>query len=99
LHRELGNKSQFTMQFYFTKMIKYFTKMIKVEFTSTFDSPKNFDIICKKLGITYEKDPNYKQHFFGCDAPDVGYIVHTDNFQEIEKLATKDLYVENLIEY
>lgn len=77
----------------------YFTKMIKVEFTSTFDSPKNFDIICKKLGITYEKDPNYKQHFFGCDAPDVGYIVHTDNLQEIKKLATKNLYVENLIEY
>ena len=77
----------------------FFIKMIKVEFTSTFDSPKNFYIICKKLGITYEKDPNYKQHFFGCDAPDVGYIVDTDNFQEIKKLATKDLYVENLIEY
>ena len=73
--------------------------MIKVEFTSTFDSPKNFDIICKKLGITYEKDPNYKRHFFGCDAPDEGYIVDTDNFQEIKKLATKDLFVENLIEY
>jgi len=77
----------------------FFIKMIKVEFTSTFDSPKNFGIICEKLGITYEKDPNYKQHFFGCDAPDVGYIVDTDNFQEIKKLATKDLYVENLIEY
>ena len=77
----------------------FIIKMIKVEFTSTFNSPKNFDIICKKLGITYEKDPNYKQHFFGCDAPDVGYIVDTDNFQEIKKLATKDLYVENLIEY
>ena len=77
----------------------FFIKMIKVEFTSTFDSPKNFYTICKKLGITYEKDQNYKQHFFGCDAPDVGYIVDTDNFQEIKKLATKDLYVENLIEY
>lgn len=73
--------------------------MIKVEFTSTFDSPKNFDIICKKLGITYEKDPNYKRHFFGCDSPDVGYMVETDDFKAIEEMATGDLWVENLIEY
>ena len=73
--------------------------MIKVEFTSTFDSPKNFKAICKKLGIKYKKDPNYKRHFFGCDAPDDGYIVETDDFQQIKTLATKDLYVENLTEY
>lgn len=73
--------------------------MIKVEFKSTFDSAASFNIICKKLGITYRRDPDYKQHFFGCSAPDTGYIVDTDDFQSIKKLATRELYVENLTMY
>lgn len=73
--------------------------MIKVEFKSTFDSSASFNIICKKLGISYRKDPDYKQHFFGCSAPDTGYIVDTDDFQSIKKLAIRDLFVESLKEY
>ena len=73
--------------------------MIKVEFKSTFESSISFNIICKKLGINYRRDPDYKQHFFGCSAPDTGYIVDTDDFQSIKKLATRELYVENLTMY
>jgi len=73
--------------------------MIKVEFKSTFDSSISFNIICKKLGICYRKDPDYKQHFFGCSAPDTGYIVYTNDFQSIKKLAIKNLFVESLKEY
>jgi hypothetical protein len=73
--------------------------MIKVEFKSTFDSSISFNIICKKLGINYRRDPDYKQHFFGCSAPDTGYIVDTDDFQSIKKLATRELYVESLKMY
>ena len=73
--------------------------MIKVEFTSTFDSPKNFFAICKELGISYKIDPDYKPHFHGCDAPDVGYIVDTDDFIALRNKATKEMYVENLIMY
>jgi hypothetical protein len=73
--------------------------MIKVEFTSTFNSPKNFRTICNMLGINYRKDLNYKQHFFGCDAPDDGYILDTDDFQSIKKLATRELFVEGLKQY
>lgn len=73
--------------------------MIKVEFKSTFESSISFNIICKKLGISYRKDPDYKQHFFGCSAPDTGYIVETDDFQSIKKLAVKDLFVESLKKY
>lgn len=73
--------------------------MIKVEFTSTFNSPKNFRTICNQLNIEYKQDPNYKQHFFGCDAPDDGYMLDTDDFEAIKKLAVKDLYVENLMQY
>lgn len=73
--------------------------MIKVEFKSTFDSSISFNIICKKLGISYRKDPDYKQHFFGCSAPDTGYIVDTDDFQSIKNLAIKDLFVESLKKY
>jgi len=73
--------------------------MIKVELKSTFESSISFNIICKKLGISYRRDPDYKQHFFGCSAPDTGYIVDTDDFQSIKKLAIKDLFVESLKEY
>ena len=73
--------------------------MIKVEFKSTFESSISFNIICKKLGINYRRDPDYKQHFFGCSAPDTGYIVDTDDFQSIKKLATRELFVEGLKTY
>lgn len=73
--------------------------MIKVEFKSTFDSSISFNIICKKLGITYRRDPDYKQHFFGCSALDTGYIVDTDDFQSVKKLATRELFVEGLKTY
>lgn len=73
--------------------------MIKVEFKSTFDSSISFNIICKKLGLSYRKDPDYKQHFFGCSAPDTGYIVDTDDFQSIKKLANRELFVEGLKTY
>lgn len=73
--------------------------MIKVEFKSTFESAISFNLICKKLDISYKKDPDYKQHFFGCSAPDTGYIVDTDDFQQIKKLAIRDLFVESLKEY
>ena len=73
--------------------------MIKVEFKSTFDSSTSFNIICKKLGLRYRRDPDYKQHFFGCSAPDTGYIVDTDDFQSVKKLATRELFVEGLKTY
>jgi len=73
--------------------------MIKVEFKSTFESSISFNLVCKKLGLSYRRDPDYKQCFFGCSAPDTGYIVDTDDFQSIKKLAIKDLFVESLKEY
>ena len=73
--------------------------MIKVEFKSTFESSISFNLVCKKLGLSYRRDPDYKQHFFGCSAPDTGYIVDTDDFQSIKKLATRELFVEGLKTY
>lgn len=73
--------------------------MIRVEFTSTFSSPEHFDTICKMLGVAYRKDPEYHQHFHGCDAPDTGYIVETDDFEALDKLSRGNLWVENLIQY
>ena len=73
--------------------------MIKVEFKSTFESSISFNLVCKKLGLNYRRDPYYKQHFFGCSAPDTGYIVDTDDFQSIKKLAVRELFVESLKTY
>lgn len=73
--------------------------MIKVEFKSTFESSISFNLVCKKLGLNYRRDPDYKQHFFGCSAPDTGYIVDTDDFQSIKKLAVRELFVESLKTY
>lgn len=73
--------------------------MIKVEFKSTFESSINFNLICKKLGLSYRRDTNYKQQFFGCSAPDTGYVVDTDDFQSIKKLAVRELFVESLKTY
>jgi hypothetical protein len=73
--------------------------MIKVEFKSTFESSISFNLVCKKLGLSYRRDPDYKQHFFGCSAPDTGYIVDTDDFQSIKKLAVRELFVESLKTY
>ena len=73
--------------------------MIKVEFKSTFESSISFNLVCKKLGLNYRRDPDYKQRFFGCSAPDTGYIVDTDDFQSIKKLAVRELFVEGLKTY
>ena len=73
---------------------------MKVEFTNTFDSAENFKKICKSLDIKYQKDPNYKRHFAGCDAPDVGYIIDfKGNIGDLQNMAKGDLFVENLIDY
>lgn len=73
--------------------------MIKVEFTSNFDSLNNFSTICRMLGVTYRKDPEYRRHFYGCDSPDIGYIVETDNFKALKELSKGNLWVENLMKY
>lgn len=73
---------------------------MKVEFTSTFNSEDNFKRICEILDIPYQIDSEYKQRFFGCNAPDVGYIIdfHGD-INDLRDLAHGNLFVENLIEY
>lgn len=73
---------------------------MKVEFTNTFDSKVNFEKLCKSLGINYQLDPNYKRHFAGCDAPDIGYIIDfKGSIHDLQEAAKGDLFVENLINY
>lgn len=73
--------------------------MIKVEFTDTFNSEDNFFAICKELGLKYKKDPNYERHYAGCNAPNVGYIVYTNDYKAIRSRACRNRYVENLMLY
>lgn len=73
---------------------------MKVEFTNTFDSKTNFEKICNSLGIKYTLDPNYKRHFAGCSAPDIGYIIDfKGSIHNLQEVAKGDLFVENLIDY
>lgn len=74
---------------------------MKVEFTNIFKSEEHFKEVCNILGIKYRRDPYYRPHFFGCDAPDTGYIIEYEgNIEELQKTAKeKGLYIESLIDY
>lgn len=55
---------------------------MKVEFEWTIDSEQNLKRICKLLGLKCRKDKKYVQHFFGCDAPNTGYIIDVEGPEE-----------------
>jgi len=57
---------------------------MRIEFEWTIDSEQNLKRICRLLGLKCRKDKKYVQHFFGCDAPNTGYVIDVEDSKKEE---------------
>ena len=58
---------------------------MRVEFEWTIDREQNLKRICRLLGLKCRKDKKYTQHFFGCDAPNTGYVIDVEDSKKKKK--------------